>query len=315
MIEAAALIAQRPTQLEQRTQPLPEQWSKYLDREVAAGQIAAATAETYRRGLAKFIAWGEANPEAVTDQAIKDWLASLRAAKVSQNAISVWFSGVRAFFQWAVAEKLLPADPTQGVKRGKRRGTAQTHKREMLTDDEMVRVLTSTLSKRDRAMVHVLAYTGARGIELHRADVEDLKTEAGELLLYVHGKGRLEKDERVVIAHPEARNAIYDYLAERGARQGPLFVSESNRTNGGRLSSRALRGIVRDILDAAGVTSRNKTTHSFRHSAITNAIRHGAELKDAQAMARHASVTTTQIYFHEMERIEHAAERRISYQS
>src|SRR5262245_12808883 len=107
---------------------------------------------------------------------------------------------------------------------------------------------------------------------------------------------------------------ITAYLAERKASAGPLFTSESNRSNGGRLTSRALRRIVRDILDNAGITSRNKTTHSFRHSAVTSAIRNGASLLEAQAMARHSNPATTQVYFHNLERIENAAERRIKYE-
>lgn len=296
-----------------RASDLAAMWSQSLALEVEAGNLSEATAATYRRGLRKFVEWGQGDPERASDHAIKEWLASLRAGGASQNAISVWFAGVRSFFAWAVSERRLDVDPTHGVRRGRRSGTKDSHKHEMLTDDEMLRVLSSSLSPRDRAIVHLLAYTGARGVELYRADVEDLKTEAGELVLMVRGKGRLEKDERVVIASADAKRAVYDYLAERQAHTGPLFTSESNRSEGARLSSRSMRQIVRKILDAAGVTSRNKTTHSFRHSAITSAIRNGASLLDAQAMARHSDPATTQIYFHQIKRIEDAAERRINY--
>jgi len=313
MNETALSRIPRLHSIERRGGDLVEAWHAALNLDVEAGQIARATADTYKRGLAKFREWGQANPERANDHAVKEWLASLRSAGASQNAISIWFAGVRAFFRWAVSEKHLAADPTAGVKRGKRTGTAQAHKRDLLTDDEMLRVLGGELSRRDRALVHLLAYTGARGVELYRADVEDLRTEAGELVLFVQGKGRLEKDERVVIAHPDAKDAIYSYLAERGASSGPLFISESNRTAGERLSSRSMREIVRDILDSAGVTSRNKTTHSFRHSAVTSAIRNGASLLDAQAMARHSDPATTQIYFHNIQRIDNAAEKLIKY--
>lgn len=312
-MENTEIIRTESTEIERREASLVDQWHDSLALDVRAGSMAQATAETYKRGLAKFVTWGQANPEHVTDHAVKSWLASLRDAGISQNAIAVWFAGVRAFFQWAVSEKHIASDPTQGIKRGKRAGTAKTHKREMLSDDEMMRVLNGDLSKRDRALVHLLAYTATRGIELQRADIEDLRTEGHDLVLYVQGKGELEKNQKVVIAHPSAVTAIYDYLGERKASRGALFISGSNRNAGGRISSRALRGIVRGILDNAGVTSRNKTVHSFRHSAITSAIRNGATLQDAQAMARHANVATTQVYFHHLDRMKNAAERRIGY--
>lgn len=312
-MENAALVRTESGDIQTSEQSLTDLWANHLNREVRAGQMSESTAATYRRGLQKFIAWGVGDPERTNDHAIKEWLASLRASGMSQNTISIWFAGVRAFFQWAVSEHYMAIDPTQGIKRGKRKGTAKTHKREMLTNEEMLRVLNSNLSKRDRAMIYLLAYTATRGIELHRANIEDLKTEGGQLVLYVQGKGATDKSEKVIIAHPDAAGAVYDYLAERKADRGPLFVSVGNRTAGGRLGPRAMRRIVRDVLDNAGITSRNKTTHSFRHSAITNAIRNGASLLDAQAMARHASATTTQIYYHHLDRIENAAERKIDY--
>jgi integrase/recombinase XerD len=318
-MKSTAIAKVENADIERRPGSISDQWSVYLAREVRAGQMSAATAATYRRGLRRFMDWGDGNPAAATDGAIKEWLAYLRTEKNSrgeqntQNAISVWFAGVRSFFAWAVSERLFTADPTQGIKRGKRTGTAQRHKRDLLTDDEMIRILNSSLSVRDRALVHLLAYTGARGVELNRANIEDIQTEGGELVLSVQGKGRIEKDERVVIAHPDAKDAIYAYLAERKVSKGPLFVSESNRSDGERLTSRAMRHIVKKVLTDAGITSANKTTHSFRHSAITNAIRNGASLLDTQAMARHASSATTQVYYHNLQRIENAAEKRIDY--
>jgi integrase/recombinase XerC/integrase/recombinase XerD len=74
-----------------------------------------------------------------------------------------------------------------------------------------------------------------------------------------------------------------------------------------------MRAVVFDILNAAGIKSKGKSTHSFRHSAITSAIRNGASLLEAQAMARHSDPATTQIYFHQVQRIENAAEKKIKY--
>jgi hypothetical protein len=47
------------------------------------------------------------------------------------------------------------------------------------------------------------------------------------------------------------------------------------------------------------LSDSNKSAHSLRHSAISTAIRNGASLPQVQAMARHTSVNTTMIYFHQ----------------
>lgn len=58
-----------------------------------------------------------------------------------------------------------------------------------------------------------------------------------------------------------------------------------------------------------------KTTHSLRHSAITNAIRRGASPMQVQAMARHASFDTTLGYYHEVSRLDDPAEDLIHYEA
>ncbi|RLC75123.1 MAG: hypothetical protein DRI81_12630 [Chloroflexi bacterium] len=93
----------------------------------------------------------------------------------------------------------------------------------------------------------------------------------------------------------------------------PLFVSLSNRTRGNRLTTRAIRAIVKDRYAQAGVVGNRKTTHSLRHSAITNAIRRGATPMQVQAMARHSSFDTTLGYFHQEARTANPAEDFIEY--
>jgi integrase/recombinase XerC len=55
---------------------------------------------------------------------------------------------------------------------------------------------------------------GLRAVEISRADVSDLRTNEGTEVLYIQGKGRLEKDEFVKII-PEIAEAIREYLAFR----------------------------------------------------------------------------------------------------
>ena len=50
------------------------------------------------------------------------------------------------------------------------------------------------------------------------------------------------------------------------------------------------------------------------HTAITIAIKKGANPLQVQAMARHAKLDTTMIYFHESARLENPAEDFISYE-
>jgi hypothetical protein len=63
----------------------------------------------------------------------------------------------------------------------------------------------------------------------------------------------------------------------------------------------------------AGVVGHRKTAHSLRHSAITNAIRHGGTPTQVQEFAGHGSYDTTLQYYHAESRIATPAEDLISY--
>ena len=90
-------------------------------------------------------------------------------------------------------------------------------------------------------------------------------------------------------------------------------MSLSRRNYGERLSSPAIRALVKERFQQAGINGARKTTHSLRHSAISTAIRNGATPTQAQAMARHANVNTTMVYYHELERTTRPAEDLIIY--
>lgn len=49
----------------------------------------------------------------------------------------------------------------------------------------------------------------------------------------------------------------------------------------------------------------------MRHTAVTLALLGGATPQEAQAMARHSSITTTMIYAQNLDRISHATELKV----
>jgi integrase/recombinase XerD len=298
---------------------LVDDWHRAMTLQVESGEISDTTRRAYQVGMDKFLTWWTDNDGGQVDgDTLRRWIADLKRQGRKPNSINTWRAGVRAFFTWAVGAHRLIYNPTLGVKGAKRKGTKRKHKRDALTDTEVRRVLaqpdTSTPEgKRDKAILVLMAYTAARTIELHRADLADLSTQDGRLVLKVQGKGDVESDDLLVLANPAAEAALYDWLAARGNKPGPLFTSLSNRSRGDRLSLRSFRELVKGYYRSAGIQASNKTTHSLRHAAITNAVRHGAPIQKVQSMARHASLDTTMIYFHETDRIDNPAEQFISY--
>ena len=301
----------------ERLSQLLSQFNQAMDLRVRAQEIASNTAQAYARGAERFIQWQALNGSGSgLADTIREWKAAMIESGSKPSAINTWLAGVRALFAYATESGLILSNPASTIKGATRKGTKKRHARESLTDLEARRLLAmpdtgTAQGKRDAAILSVMLYTAARGVELHRADLADLQTQNGRLVLFVQGKGHGEKDDFIVISHAEA--ALMDWLGVRGSKPGALFCSLSNRSAGQRLSLQAYRAMIKDYMRLAGVQG-NKSTHSLRHTAITKAITEGVPLhKVSKGLARHASMDTTMIYFHELDRLSDPAEDYIKY--
>lgn len=281
------------------------------------GELSLVTRVSYRRGAAIFFDWLVEQDQAIAShKTVRSWVSGLSALGYKLGSINTWLVGLRSFFAWAHEQGYIPSNPALGIRGIRRRGTTRAHKRNELAASEVLAVLgtcdESNAGRRDYALLSLMAYVALRQGEIYRADIEDLKDQDGRQVLWVRSKGSPDKDDFVVLS-PIAEEAILDWLLIHPRGKGALFVSFGNRNRGKRLSLRSIRQIVKERYIEAGVVESSKTTHSLRHSAISAAIRNGASLTQVQAMARHANINTTMIYFHETGRTSEPAEDFIQY--
>lgn len=270
---------------------------------------------TYERQLREFFKWFTQQKLITLDREhILDYKDFLKNDKnLSSLTVAGYLTAVRKFFEWLENEKIFP-NITKGIKNPKRK---RGFKKDALTAQQVKKILlsinTKTLTgKRDYAILNLMIRTGLRTIEITRANREDITTQAGSSLLWVHGKGRDSKDE-VVILTQKAITPISEYIKMRGKvrDEDPLFCSHSSKNFGKKLTTRSVSRIVKNRLKAVGFDDTRLTAHSLRHTAITLSLLAGATPQEARAMARHADINTTMIYAHNINRIEQAPERKI----
>lgn len=258
------------------------------------------TIALYKKALNKFFAYladnGIQAPKRDDILNYKSYLLEHHKPATAQT----YMVAVRLFFRWTAQEDLYKniADNIKSVK------VSKLHKKDYLTANQVKEILASIdvstiQGARDNAMFFLMVTCGLRDIEVSRANIEDLRTLGADTVLYVHGKGRTEKAEFVKITSAVEKQ-IRAYLKVRKASDSkePLFTSLSNNSQGKRLSTRSISGIVKTVMVKAGFNSERLTAHSLRHTAVTLSLLAGNSLNDVRGYARHSSLDTTNIYNH-----------------
>ena len=307
---------QEITQFEERPAARSLNMPALIEDFLAAQDIRPISKEVYRKGMERFFIWIESNQISQPDrEIILRFKTYLIESNLAANTVNSYLVAVKRFFAYLEGSRLYP-DIAKGVK-GVRQ--PKMHLREALTISQVKEMLNiidvSTIQgKRNFAIINLMARTGLRTIEVVRADVDDIRQQGGEALLFVQGKGRDSKDEFVILMDA-ALKPIRRYIRHRklADQKTPLFVSLSDRNKGKRLTTKTIRESVKNYLRKINIDDSRLCAHSLRHFFATQALKAGAEILQVKEAMRHASIETTQKYIHNLERIEKGAERHIDF--
>ncbi|MFV3126712.1 tyrosine-type recombinase/integrase [Niveispirillum sp. KHB5.9] len=141
-----------------------------------------------------------------------------------------------------------------------------------------------------RFIIICLFSTGLRVGELANVSVDDLDSNDSSIL--VRGKGNRER--RVFLPKGEAASTLRQYLKSRCSlrpRSEKLLVTST----GSPVDTQHIRRLVVRLAEQAGL-NRRVTPHMLRHTAATQLIEAGVDIRFVQKLLGHASIATTQIY-------------------
>ena len=287
----------------------------YLEQFTAFIDASPNTVRTYKTSLKQWFNYTtENNITTPTALDVKNYREVLLARGLKPTTVQSYLMAVKQFFKWT-EEMGFYRDVAKNVK-GLRLGNE--HKKDYLTSAQAADVLqsidqTTLKGKRDYAMLALMLTMALRTVEVSRANIEDMRVSGDVTVLYVQGKGHIEKDAPIRMPlHVE--KAIRVYLRERKETKSnaPLFASTSNNNQGQRLSTRSIRGIVKNRFIAAGYNSPRLTAHSTRHTSATLNLLNGATLEETQQLLRHTNIQTTEIYAHHLNSLNNKSSDRIS---
>lgn len=255
------------------------------------------TLASYRRDLQKVSTWlaqRKSNLYAASHSDLLDFLAQ-HASQLQASSTSRLLSSLRRFYQYALRQGTIQADPSLLIERPK----LPRRLPKSLTEAEVDALLAApdeatALGLRDRAMLETLYATGLRVSELVNLKLAETSLDMG--VVRVMGKG---DKERLVPLGEQALDSLQRYLSVArgdllGARQSDaLFVT----ARGGAMTRQMFWYLIKRHAVRGGVR-KALSPHTLRHAFATHLLNHGADLRVVQMLLGHADISTTQIYTH-----------------
>jgi integrase/recombinase XerC len=257
-----------------------------VHRHLERCKLSAHTVRAYKRQATAYLTWlagrpdhGDAFADVVgAEAAVTAWRKNLMTGKAAPASINQALAAVTLLYAQAglrIAVKrarvpkpgepdaLIPAEQGWVERAAARRGV------------------------RDRAIVAVLLYAGAREEECARLDAEDIALTARTGHVRLHGKG---DEVRTVPLPPVARQHLAAWLDERGTHDGPLWTGQR-----GVLTISGIVQVVLAVGEDAGLPGLRP--HRLRHTYATRLRQGGADPAQVQALLGQASIETAARYF------------------
>ena len=253
------------------------------------------TLQSYRRDIVQYqdyLAHNKINYSKVTKDEIKEYLEVLQNMNKKTSTISRNLASIRSFYLFLLKNKMVKADPTEGIQSPKIEKKAPC----VLSSKEIELLLNQPSNVdlkgiRDKAMLEFAYATGMRVTEIISLDIDDVNFEDG----YVACKAGSKK--RVVPIGSLSLKALKEYAENvrpiliKNEKDKALFVN----INGRRLTRQGFWKIVKFYKEQANIT-KEITPHVLRHSFATHLLQNGADLKAIQSMLGHSDISSTQVY-------------------
>lgn len=241
---------------------------------------------------------GDVNREAVQ--------ALLRRLRKSENlghrTYNHYLQAFDSFCNWCVTTKRMLSNPMLGMERLNAE-TDVRHKRRALSGDEVSRLIASARASNvsiqcftgeERARIYILSYmTGLRRNELASLTPRSFALEAPQPTVSVEAVSSKHRKKDVLPLHPDLVEMVKEWIQGVSTTQ-KLFPN---------LGKRRTWLMVKKDLESAGIPYETEEGiadfHAAgRHTHITELLRNGASLPEAQKLARHSDIKMTMRYTH-----------------
>ena len=259
--------------------------------------LSKLTLAAYRRDLNALATWlhsQDSSLSAATEPDIQSYFAH-RHHETKASSANRRMTVFRRFYQWALRDNRLLADPTLKLLSAKQaprlpKSLSEAQVESLLNAPDV----DTPLGLRNRAMLELLYASGLRVSEL--VDLPMLSLNLREGVLRVTGKG---DKERLVPFGEEAGDWLQRYLTHsRGVLLGKQNSPAVFVTQRGAAMSRVMFWMLIKKYALLADIHVPLSPHTLRHAFATHLLNHGADLRAVQMLLGHADISTTTIYTH-----------------
>lgn len=230
------------------------------------------TVRNYIWFVKKFLSQTNKPIKELNEDDVKTYLVSLVNNK-SRSTVSLAASSLKFFFSEILKK------PVTGVKLPKKEEKLP----EVLTKDEIDRIIQAAETKKSELMIRMLYFTGLRVSELVNLKKADIDFETGQGI--VKGKGNKQRQVFLTPRLLEKLKLFFEKYPDYN-----YFFSKDKP-----LTPRNVQKILTKIAFKLEI-QKKVTPHKLRHSFATHLLESGTDIRTIQALLGHKNLKTTQIY-------------------
>lgn len=271
--------------------------SRFIDHCRVVKRLSANTLRAYKADLDDFSSF--VGKEAVVGAADRESLRHYARKlfdddELKETSVKRRMASLKVMFRWLEIDELISLSPFHRLDISIRLPRKLPR---ALTVDEIRRLILACENLGDshngtmlRFVVICLFSTGLRVGEL--TGIEQMDVDLSGHSILVRGKGNRER--RVFLPSGEAVASLKRYMKKR-----QRYAVSSNQLlitpDGENITTQYVRRHLARFAKDAGI-DRRVTPHMLRHTAATQLIEAGVDIRFVQKLLGHASIATTQIY-------------------
>jgi site-specific recombinase XerD len=235
--------------------------------ELQRRNFAESTIRSYVHGVEHFSQHFHRRPDRLGPQHIREYQAMLFSKlKYSPNTVISRLAALRFFYikvlkrHWSIAETPYPRKVI--------------HLPQILSPEEVTRLIDGADSTFHRAMLMTLYATGARRAEAAHLKVGDI--DSRRMVIHIHGgKGNRDRD---VMLSAKLLDALRDYWRGLRRRQSEwLFPGNAWHTSSRPVTTKVMWTACQNAAERAGLDKRRIYPHLLRHCFATHLLEAGAD--------------------------------------